>query len=62
MFCSSQSYWVFRKIFVLGKGTGFRLDIISSFSYKNTFLCSWKRNRIFIKLTFHGFQKFVFFD
>ena len=62
MFCSSQSYWVFRKIFVLGKGTGFMLDKISSFSCKYVFLCSWKRNRFFINLTLHGFKKFVFFN
>ena len=30
MFCSSKSYGVFRKIFVLGKGTKFKFDIISS--------------------------------
>ena len=30
MFCSSQSYEVSNKIFVLGKGTSFKFDIISS--------------------------------
>lgn len=30
MFCSSKSYEVFHKIFVLGKGTSFKFDIISS--------------------------------
>ena len=62
MFCSSQSYWVFRKIFVLSKGTGFMLDKISSFSCKYVFLCSRKRNRFFINLNLHGFKKFVFFN
>ena len=54
MFCSSQSYGVFRKIFVLGKGAKFKFDIISSL-VSTFFFVLGRGTGFFIKLTLHGF-------
>ena len=61
MFCSSQSYEVLNKIFVLGKGTSFKFDIISSL-VSTFFFVLGRGTGFFIKLTLHGFKNFVFFD
>ena len=61
MFCSSQSYGVFRKIFVPGKGTKFKFDIISSL-VSTFFFVLGKGTCFLLNSLYMVFKNFVFFN